>query len=91
MELLSLLFLGMMQIGHMLSNVLFILLVALLVLAVLMSLCGSIYNVGLPLMRARRPLASFVMTIITTFALIVPTIHYITIKLTGGLNYENKR
>lgn len=90
MELLSLLFLGMMQIGHMLSNVLFILLAALLVLAVLMSLCGSIYNVGLPLMRAGRPLASFVMTIITTFALIVPTIHYITIKLTGGLNYENK-
>lgn len=90
MELLSLLFLGMMQIGHMLSSVLFVLLTALLVLAVLMSLCGSIHNVGLPLMRAGRPLASLVMTIITTFALIVPTIYYITIKLTGGFDYERK-
>ena len=89
MELLSLLFLGMMQIGHMLSSVLFILLAALLVLAVLMSLCGSIHNVGLPLMRAGRPLASLVMTIVATCALIMPTIDYITIRLTNrSFNYE---
>ena len=81
----------MIDLGASLWGYLFSILLVWVALATLMSLYGSIRQVGFPLMRVGRPLTSLVMTVLMAFVFIGPTMQYIVMKLMGmRFDYERK-
>lgn len=84
----TLLFLETIRTSTVMREWLFVVVIAWVSVAALVSIFFSALRVGLPLYRTGRPLASLTMTLLCGVTMIIPTMNFIAVKIMGGLCNE---